>query len=116
MFFFSLLLLAKRQGRANVRPSKFDAQGLLYPRDFGLVGCGGSVLVGLDFGGEHVGFGGQVLLGHLGGDLVSSLDHGLGNVTANGLGLHDLVGPVDFGQMLAFDGCFLCRVCISASA
>ena len=61
-----------------------------------------------DDGGRAVALCGQVLLGHRGTLVVlrlgARLGDGLADLDANGLGLDDVVGAVDFGKVLAFCG------------
>lgn len=67
-----------------------------------MVGGGCAALKVGDDGLGGVALGGEVLLGHLGLDLLPCLGDDVADVLADCVGLDDVVGSVDLGQALAF--------------
>lgn len=89
---------------ADVIAAKLDVEHPLHRRQNLLVWSGSAPLEVLDDGDGGVALGGEFLLGHLVRLLVAAPLDGIGNLSADGLGLDDVVAAVDLGQMLAFGG------------
>lgn len=98
---FALLL---ELGLANVAAAQLDVEDALHGRQHLLVRGGGAALKVGDDGGRRVALGGQVLLRHLGLHLLTRRRDDVADLLADRLGLDDVVGPVDLGQVLALDG------------
>jgi len=99
-----LLLLGGELGSANVATPQLNVEHPLHGGEDLLIGGAGAALeVGDDCGGG-VALSSEVLLGHLGLHLGSGLGDGVADLLADGVGLDDVVGAVDLGEALAFDG------------
>lgn len=106
-----LFLLVGELGLANLVATQDDVEHALHSGQDLLVGRSSAALeVGDDRRGG-VALGGQVLLRH-GRSLVvlrlrSCLLNRITDLSADGLGLHDVVRTVDLGQVLALNSCAL---------
>ena len=98
----SLLFWSESWG-TNVGTSQLDAENALHVGEHLLVWSGGTVLELLDNGGGGVALGGQVLLGHLWLHLLALGRDGVTDNLADSVGLDDIVGAVDLGQMLSLN-------------
>lgn len=96
------LLLWSKLGSTNVTSSQFDAENSFEVSKNLLIRRGGTLLVVLYYCGGGVTLGSEILLCHLGFDLVPPLDNGLSHNRSNGFGLDYVIASVDLGQMLAF--------------
>lgn len=105
-FFFLviLLLLGGELGSANVATPQLNVEDPLHGGEDLLIGGAGAALEVGDNCGSGVALGGEVLLGHLRLHLGSGLGDGVADLLADGVGLDDVVGAVDLGEALAFDG------------
>lgn len=99
----SSLLLRRESRLPDIATTQLDAKHALHvPQDLLVRGGGAALEVGDDALGG-VALGGEVFLGHLGLHLLAPLGDDGADVLADGRGLDDVVGPVDLGEMLAFD-------------
>ena len=94
-------LLLRELGCPDVIAPQLDVQHLLHGAEHLLVGLRGAALEVGDDRRRGVAAGGEVLLGHLGLDLLAGLGDGGADVLADGVGLDDVVGAVDLGEALA---------------
>jgi hypothetical protein len=93
-------LLVRELGGANVAASQLDIEHALHGAEHLLVGGGAT---SLEFGDDSLGgvaAGSEILLGHLGLDLLSGLCNDVANSLADGVGLDDVVGTVNLGHTL----------------
>lgn len=86
----------------NVVAAQFNIQHPLHGTQHLLVRCGGTLLKVLNDRGDSVALGGEFLLGHLVGFLVTTLLDGICDLGSHCLGLDDIVAAVDLCQMLPF--------------
>jgi hypothetical protein len=107
-------LLVRELGGANVAASQLDIEHALHGAEHLLVGGGAT---SLEFGDDSLGgvaAGSEILLGHLGLDLLSGLCNDVANSLADGVGLDDVVGTVNLGHTLTLRCGTLCKVLVGA--
>lgn len=97
------LLLVGELGCANVAAAQLDVEDPLHGTQHLLVGGSSAPLEIGDDGLCGVALGGQVLLCHLGLDVLSRGGDDAADILADGVGLDDVVGAVNLGQALALD-------------
>jgi len=98
------LLLGAELGLADAGAPQLDVEDALHGGEHLLVGgCGAALKVG-DDGLGGVALCGEVLLGHLGLNLLTGSRDDIADGLADGVGLDDVVGAVDLGEALAFNG------------
>jgi len=92
-----LLLLRPKPRRPNIAPSQLNPQRLLHRRQDLLVGGRGAALEIRDDALRRVALGRQVLLRHLGLDLLAPLRDDAADLLADRVGLDDVVAAVYLG-------------------
>lgn len=95
------LLLVRELGLADARSSQLHVQDPLHGAEHLLVGRGIAPLKAGDDGGRRVALCRQVLLGHLGLDLLPGGGNDAADLLADRVGLDDVVGAVDLCEALA---------------